>query len=86
MQSSFLTSVTAVAVSAALGVSTLAAAQTAPPMGWPGLSQAQPLGFLAGRRQTLVQLTNGRGRRGIFGDAGQAARLQRIGALSLGER
>ena len=33
MQGNFLTSVTAVAVSATLGVSTLAAAQTAPPMG-----------------------------------------------------
>jgi hypothetical protein len=33
MQGSFLTSVTAVAVSATLGVSILAAAQTAPPMG-----------------------------------------------------
>jgi hypothetical protein len=33
MQGNFLTSVTAVAVSATLGVSTLASAQTAPPMG-----------------------------------------------------
>src|SRR5580704_16700294 len=33
MQGNFLTSVTAVAVSATLGVATLAAAQTAPPMG-----------------------------------------------------
>ena len=33
MQGNFLTSVTAVAVSATLGVSTLAAAQTAPPIG-----------------------------------------------------
>src|SRR5258708_7390237 len=33
MQGNFLTSVTAVAISATLGVSTLAAAQTAPPIG-----------------------------------------------------
>ena len=33
MHGNFLTSVTAVAVSATLGISTLAAAQTAPPMG-----------------------------------------------------
>ena len=42
MQSNFFTSVTAVAVSATLGVSTLAAAQTAPPIGG-GYTNAIPI-------------------------------------------
>jgi hypothetical protein len=46
----------------------------------PGLSQAQPLGCLAGRHQTLVQLAQRPGPTGeCVGTAGQAARLQRIG-------
>ena len=57
----------------------------------PGLSQARPLGFLAGRHQTLIQLTQRLGPTGMRGDGrpgGPAAPdwLRHWAALALRER